>query len=531
MVSPVARFLEAHPFVRLVCPLMVGIAVADVGDGFCQIPYLCILFALILAGGLLFVVYWKHKIWDRRAWFGTLSFLFFFILGFACCSHHWRLIEIDWPDEACVYEGRLTEEVTPKKNSYLCPLRLTSRWQADTCRTMDALVLLYLPKDSVVADLLPGQKVRFYGKIETPNNLSPEFDYVRYLHHRHVNGTLYTRRWQLVDSAVMGWKAKALLLRERLREYYAQAGMEGDEGAVLSALTLGYKAELSEEVRQLYNVSGASHVLALSGLHIGVLCAVLAFLFSLILPGKRFYLWRRIFVIPVIWGFVLMVGLPVSAVRAAIMFSLLIVGSCFTRVGFSLNTLALTAFGMLCYNPFYLMDVGFQMSFCAVASLLLLQPWLEGLLPRPRYAVVRYLWSLTTVSIAAQVGVLPLILFYFSRVSPYALLVNLWVVPLTFVIVCLSVPFVLLYFLPWPGLQVGMAWLLGHAISFMNEGVAICNCLPGADVSGISISVCGVISLYMAIALLILATKYSRLRFVVWSLVCLCIGAFCQFFV
>ena len=98
---------------------------------------------------------------------------------------------------------------------------------------MDAQVLLYLPKDSVVADLLPGQKVRFYGKIETPKNLSPEFDYVRYLHHRHVNGTLYTRRWQLVDSAVMGWKAKALLLRERLREYYAQAGMEGDEGAVL----------------------------------------------------------------------------------------------------------------------------------------------------------------------------------------------------------------------------------------------------------------------------------------------------------
>ena len=531
MASPVASFLEAHPFVRLVCPLMAGIAVADLGDGFCQIPYLAILFALILAGGLLFVVYWKHKIWDRCAWFGALSFLFFFILGFACCSHHWRQIEVDWPDEACVYEGRLIGEVTPKKNSYLCPLCVTSQWKGDTCRTMDAQVLLYLPKDSVVADLLPGQMVRFYGKIEAPKNFSPDFDYVRYLHHRHVSGSLYTRQWQLVDSAVLGWKAKALLMRERLRDYYKRAGMEGDEGAVLSALTLGYKAELSEEVRQLYNVSGVSHVLALSGLHIGVLCAVLSFLFSSILQGKRFYLLRRICVIPVIWGFVLMVGLPVSAVRAALMFSLLIVGSCFTRVGFSLNTLALTAFGMLCYNPFYLLDVGFQMSFCAVASLLLLQPWLEGLLPRSRYAVVRYLWSLTTVSLVAQVGVLPLILFYFSRVSLYALLVNLWVVPLTFVIVCLSVPFVLLYFLPWSNLQVGVAWLLSHAISFMNEGISVCNRLPGADVSGVSISVCGVVSLYVALALFVLGIKYSRLRLVVWSLVSLCIGVFYQFFV
>ena len=102
-----------------------------------------------------------------------------------------------------------------------------------------------------------------------------------------------------------------------------------------------------------------------------------------------------------LWCFVLIVGAPVSAVRAAIMFTLLVVASCFTQVGFSLNTLALTAFGMLIYNPFYLFDVGFQMSFAAVASLLLLQPWIEGLLPRSRYKVVNYFWSITTVSLAA----------------------------------------------------------------------------------------------------------------------------------
>lgn len=529
MEHPLLRFLEAHPFVRLTVPLMAGIAVADAGDGFCLIPYIYILSTLTLLGALMLVAHLIHS-WDRRACFGVLSLFFFFTVGFACCSHHWRQVQTEWPAHAQVYEGRLTDGATPKARSDLYPLRLTARWEGDTCHALDTDILLYLPKDSAVSALKVGQCVRFYGTVKPPTHFTPEFDYVRYLRHRHVTGTLYTRHWQVADTLSVGWKARALQAREQLLDYYRQCGVTGDEGAVLSALTLGYKKELGEEVRELYNVSGASHVLALSGLHIGILCTVLTSCLGLLLPGRRLFLWRRLLVVPLVWAFVFMVGLPVSAIRAAVMFSLLIVGSCFTRVGFSFNTLALTAFGMLLYNPFYLFDVGFQMSFAAVASLLLLQPWSEGLIPRPRHAAVRYVWSLTTVSFAAQVGVIPLILFYFSRFSPYALVVNLWVVPLTFVIVSLSVPFLLLSFLPLPALQTGMGWIVGHLIALMNSGLSLCNRLPGADVEGLSLSIGEVACLYFLLFSLFYGWMHRRRRALVGVLASLCLGIICRLF-
>lgn len=529
MKHPLLRFFEAHPFVRLVLPLMAGIAVADRGEGFAPIPYIYILVALTLIGALMFIVHQIHS-WDRRAVFGALSLLFFFVLGFSVCSHQWRKLQVSWPSEACVYEGRLTEGITEKPRSYLCPLHLSSRWQGDTCRAMDADILLYLPKDSAVSALRVGQTIRFYGVVESPTNFTPEFDYVRYLNHRGVTGTLYTRRWTLTDSTSQGWKPRAMLLRDRLLDYYHQAGVKGDEATVLSALTLGYKDDLSEEVRQLYNVSGANHVLALSGLHIGILCAVLTSILSLLLPGGRWFFWRRLLALPLLWGFVLMVGAPVSAVRAAVMFTLLVVASCFTQVGFSLNTLALTAFGMLLYHPFYLFDVGFQMSFAAVASLLLLQPWMEGLLPRSQYRVVRYLWSITTISLAAQIGVIPLILYYFSRFSPYALLVNLWVVPLTFVVVCVAVPFLLLSFVPLPAWQAGVGWVISNLVALMNTGLAWCNRLPGADVSDLSFSVGEVVCLYSSLFSLFYGLMNRKRRAIVYVLFSLCMGVFCRIF-
>lgn len=529
MEHPMLRFLETHPFVRLVVPLMAGIVVADAGDGFCHIPYIYILSALILVGVLACIAHMIHS-WDRRALFGALSLLFFFTVGFACCSFHWRRVQVAWPSAPLVYEGRLTDGITPKARSFLCPLHLTACWEGDTCRPLDTDILLYLPKDSAVVALKAGQTVRFHGTVNPPANFTPEFDYVRYLLHRHVTGTLYTRHWQMADSSSVGWKARAWQMRNHLQDYYHRAGLAGDEAAVLSALTLGSKDDLSEEVRQLYNVSGASHVLALSGLHIGILCAVLTACLTLFLPGRRCFFWRRLLALPLVWGFVLMVGAPVSAMRAAVMFSLLVVSGSFTRAGFPLNTLALTAFGMLLYDPFCLFDVGFQMSFAAVASLLLLQPWLEGLLPRSRYVVVRYVWSLVTVSLAAQVGVVPLILLYFSRFSPYALAVNLWVVPLTFVIVCLSIPFLLLSFVSLPALQEGVGWLVGRLIALMNGGLAWCSRLPGADVSHFSFSWPEAVCLYGVLFFLFYGWVHRKTQAVVWVLAFLCAGVFCRIF-
>ena len=185
--------------------------------------------------------------------------------------------------------------------------------------------------------------------------------------------------------------------------------MQGDELAVLSALTVGDKEELSEHIIETYSVAGASHVLALSGLHIGFISALLLFFLS---P-----LWNRwrglkplllLMVIVFLWGFAFLTGLSPSVIRAVIMCSFWLLSTLFSACGkMALNTLGATAFLMLLLKPVWLFDVGFQLSFSAVAAILLLQPGLYGLVS-VKNTVLRKIWGLATVSVAAQVGTAPL---------------------------------------------------------------------------------------------------------------------------
>ena len=517
----VLNFWQAHPVLRLLFPFMGGIILADIGMGFQGFSYTFLLLGLLLIWVAMLVTCFLFS-WRLRYLFGLLSTLFWGMAGVAVCSYQWHQIAFTWPDKAYIYEGKLIDNVSEKPRSYLCPIQLQARIEDESVHPMDNAILLYLPKNEIAAALKPGDLLYFYGQVSAPENFSNEFDYVRYLYHHKVDGTLYTRHWKVASIESGGLKARALRMRDKLLDYYSHSGITGDEQAILSALTLGYKEELSEEVREQFNVSGTGHLLALSGLHIGIICMFLLSCISFVLPGRRFFHLRRWLVVPIVWMFVLLVGSPLSAVRAAIMFSLLVVGNMYTRRGFSLNTLALAALGMLLYQPFYLFDVGFQMSFMAVASILLLQPWLSGLVARPGNIVLRYLWDITTVSVSAQIGVVPLVIYYFSRISPYALLVNLWVVPLTFVIVAFSLLFLLLALTPWISVQKGAAFILEKLASLMHEGLSLCNRLPGTDVGNLHISLIEMCCLYGILFFVFYGLIHRKQRCLIYVLAFLC---------
>ena len=232
---------------------------------------------------------------------------------------------------------------------------------------------------------------------------------------------------------------------------------DGDEYAVLAAMTLGDKSAMTQELRDVYAVSGASHVLALSGLHLGIIYMLL----SLLVVGRRFRVVTQLLAVAAIWAFVLLVGLPASVVRSAVMISAYALVSLAGHRRMSLNALALAALCILLVNPDSLFDVGFQLSFTAMLAILLLLPLVDKqriqrfLFDRP---LLRWLWGLTTVSLAAQVGVAPLIAYYFGRFSTYFLLTNLIVIPAAMAILFLAL---LALLLPASGvllLQV-TAWL------------------------------------------------------------------------
>ena len=284
-------------------------------------------------------------------------------------------------------------------------------------------------------------------------------------------------------------KAFFMKQRDKLLERYYDNGIDGDVYAVLAAMTLGDKSALTRNIKDTYSVSGASHVLALSGLHLGIIYMLL----SLFLPSRRWPALSQLIIILAIWAFVFLVGMSVSVVRSAVMLTVYGLLSIGYRDKMSINVLSFTAIAMLMWNPAWLFDVGFQMSFMAVFAILLFMPLFDDVFSAEylmEHRWVKRLWGLVAVSFSAQLGVAPLIAFYFGRFSTYFLLTNFIVVPAAMVILWLSI--VVLVF---PSL----AYLLLYIVQFVNAALLRITVIPGASIDGLHPSVTQVVLIYVLI--------------------------------
>lgn len=263
--------------------------------------------------------------------------------------------------------------------------------------------------------------------------------------------------------------------RAKLLDRLSESGVDGSAYAVVAAMALGDKSQLTRELRDAYAISGASHILALSGLHLGIIYTLL----SLLLSRRRWQMVSQIVIIVSIWLFVFLVGLSASVVRSAVMVSIYALLSLGHRDKLSVNTLAFAAIVMLLFNPMALFDVGFQLSFMAVLTILLFYPLLESLWSQPfllDHRLFRWLWTMLSVSCAAQIGVAPLIAYYFGRISCYFLLANLVVVPAAALILYLSLAVLLI-----PSL----AYLLIYIVDTLNQLLVSIAALPGASIEGL----------------------------------------------
>jgi competence protein ComEC len=284
-------------------------------------------------------------------------------------------------------------------------------------------------------------------------------------------------------------KAYFMQQREKLLARFSENGIDGDAYAVVAAMSLGDKSALTRDLKDTYSVSGASHVLALSGLHLGIIYI----LFSLFLPRRRWPALSQLVIILFIWAFVFLVGMSVSVVRSAVMLTVYGLLSIGNRDKMSINALAFTAIVMLMWNPSWLFDVGFQMSFMAVLAILLFVPLFEDVFSAEylmEHRWIKRIWGLVTVSCSAQLGVAPLIAFYFGRFSTYFLLTNFIVIPAAMVILWLSI--VVLVF---PSL----AYILLYIVELLNIALSRISAIPGASIDGLHPSVIQVVLVYILI--------------------------------
>lgn len=506
---------QRHPFLRLLMPLAVGIWC---GDAF---PHVFSVWGYAACFLLYTFLIYRCR---RGGWtYGVAVCLLLGSIGFALMSGQHEKTVFSFSGEEAVYRVCIREHPEEKERSTLCKVSLLGEVGKGTVTDYPwhPLFLLYFPKDSAAATLCRGDELLVYTRLTPPkNNGNPdEFDYARYLKRKGCSGTAYVAagHWRRTGhDASRSFRQMALDYRGKVVDLYRSLGFERDELAVLSALTVGDKEELSEDIRETYSVAGASHVLALSGLHIGFLYALLWFIFS---P-----LWRRwrglkpflllLFVLFLV-GFAFFTGLSSSVVRSVVMFSLLALASLQPEKPLTLNTLAATAFLMLLCKPVWLFDVGFQLSFSAVAAIVLVQPKLYALW-RADNRFLRYGWGLVTVSVAAQLGTAPLVAFYFSRFSTHFLLTNLWVIPMVSLILYSAVFLLMLTLLPF--LQQLFARVVEALVHGQNEVLRWIEHLPGAAVDGIWLDVWSVCLIYLFLAMAYYALLHRTARNVCLSL-------------
>ena len=469
-----ADHFNRYPFVRIAVFWAAGSAAVSFGEplGSVWIWWVVAGALAVCAVGMAFRALPVHT----ASVAGIMLSLSLFALGAAWTQTWYEQNSYKWPEKSVFYRGIVEERLsmTSRSTSWSIYLIDDGRFKVGK-----RIRLTLLRKDSVPV-WHTGDAVWLYGRVNPlRNNGNPgEPDYAGIQrrngwagrmavwpgHWRLLSGTERTSVWEQMPFGER-LRLKAISWRGRLSEFYAREGIKGDGQAVLSALTLGDKRLLTKEIRDRYSRTGTSHVLALSGLHLGIFYFFLSFILAGFyrIPGGRIV--RELLLIAFVWGFVWLASAPLSLVRAAVMCSLLSVGRIMWERAPALNNLAVAAWIILLFVPSALQDVGFQLSFAAVAFILLLQPWAMRLWS-PRNRWVRRFWELTSVSCCAQLGTAPLAAFYFYQFPMCFLLTNWVIVPLVTLLLGTSVLFFALGWLPWVGK--GLAAVLSVGVTGMN---------------------------------------------------------------
>lgn len=505
-------YLHKVPALRLIIPLIGGIAV---GDYFFfdekPIPPEVAFGAASIFFIAFFSIYSFRK-YQYRWVPGAFVVGLFFFLGCGWCTWQLQQTHTSFAETETVYNVRLSGNPEQKAKSWQCKA---------TCE--GKTVLLYFPPDSTVASLRAGDELLISARISLP--LAPknpdEFDYRKYLLRKGISGTGYvaTDHWKFLTHRTAGSiRQAALMCRYKVLELYRSAGFSGDNMAILSALTVGYKEELSEEIRDAFSVAGVSHVLALSGMHVTIISGMLLFMLNRIRLTSRVGRFARTFIVLVLlWFFAFIAGLSASVVRAVIMFSLLILSQEWNRQNTSVNTLLFTALFMLCYQPGWLFDVGFQLSFMAVIGILFLNPWLSGKLP-VKNVFASGVWGAITVSLSAQIATTPFVLLYFSKFPTHFLITNLLIVPILIPLI-LYLAVIMLVLTPVTSAQLAVAYVLEQLLNVLTGIVKWVEQLPYSSLSGIWVYPLEVFLVYLLVILMVVVVRKRRGKYVLALLV------------
>lgn len=383
-------------------------------------------------------------------------------------------------------------------------------------------LLAHLPVDATTGKIGIGDHLLIRAAIAPiPGPKNPKaFDYRRFLHNKNIHYQCFVGEddWRLQRrTSERRFDRLTYAARQYCIGVLRQHLPTPNEFGAGSALILGYRDETPGELRDAYAATGATHVLAVSGLHVGIVQMVITFLLQFWGgKGRERRVWKMGITLLGVWGFTMLTGAPSSALRAATMFSFLTVGRALRRPANIYNTIAAAAFFMLCLRPGLLFDVGFQLSYLAVIGIVYFHPKIYALWYIEN-RIGDYLWQLTALSLAATLTTFPLSLLYFHQFPAYFWLSGLVAVPAAALILGSGLLLLAVHSIPLLGMLVGK--LLYGMIWLMNASIFLIQQLPGSRISGIWIGAGTAVLLYAVLAAAALAISSRRFRWVLVALV------------
>lgn len=501
------------PVVILLIPFLLGISVGINLNSVAYLMPLAVGFASLLILFLLLNFYYsRFKVYKRRWLGGIIIHLLLFLAGWIAVINNNEL------NNTCHFSKLPAQRLLVRINNEPQIKNGLIRFTANVVANINQKhslpatgTLMITIKDSAAMQLTYGDELLISGKyaaIDPPFNPA-EFNYKKYLAHQNIyyQEFLYPGQYRLLQSHAGNMLiANALALRLQMVEKLKNQMHDPNAIAVASTLILGYKADLSEDVLQAYSKTGTIHVLSVSGAHVAIIWALLAFMLNFLNRFRHGRVIKAIIIIPIIWYYAMLTGFSPAVCRAAVMISTVIIGKTYNRYINNLNILAISAFILLLYNPLLITDVGFQLSYLAVAGLVVLQPVVYKWLTFSNNWIDK-LWALCSVSIAAQVITFPLSAFYFHQFPVYFLFSNLFIIIPTAVIMYSGIFYLLLPQIPF--ISALLAWVLEKTILLMNAVLAWVEHLPFASINKIWLTATEYLLLY-AIIICVFYFLYHR---------------------
>lgn len=428
------------------------------------------------------------------------------------------------------YQVLVTKQAQEKENSWKVESEVTAVRFKNGWHARSGKVLLYFSKNDFQKPVRYGDVLLIAG---TPRALQPpanpgEFDYKKFLAYKKIYHQQFLRQGGVIaigykpSSKVVAYSIKAREWADGILRKYVTGKQEQ---ATASALVLGVTDGLDNDLINAYAATGALHVLSVSGLHVGIIYWLILLLFKPLNKTTSGKWVLAIFSVLVLWGYAFITGLSPSVLRAVAMFSFVALARPWNQRTNIYNTLAAAAFWLLLYEPYLIVSVGFQLSFLAVIGIVYLQPKLVQLW-EPKTWLWDNIWQITCVSIAAQAATVALGLLYFHQFPVYFLFSNLFVIPVSFIVLVLGIVVIVLSFIA--PVAAGLGFLLEWSIWFLNIGVIKMEALPLSIIDNVYITTFQCWLLMGAIVSIALLFELRRINFVVAAAVCVGIFTIAQ---